>query len=93
MTAECLTSTVFRSPSTLAVSVQDGPLSSAELEMLEWDTPILKQNGRVEPPDIEYEYMLTVMKMAKEQSGRLINNLNELARIARKHKQGRFSEL
>jgi len=66
---------------------QEGPLSQAELEMLEWNIPILKSNGKCEPPDIEYADMLEVMATAKRQSGRLITDLDELARIARKHNQ------
>jgi hypothetical protein len=69
------------------ITNQEGPLAPAELEMLEWNIPILKPNGKLEPPDIEYEHMLEVMAAAKRQSGRLITDLDELARIARTHHQ------
>ena len=65
----------------------DGPLTPAELEMLNWNTPILKPNGKLEPLDVEYEYMLAVMARARHESGRSITNLDDLARIARKHGQ------
>jgi len=65
----------------------EGPLTPAELEMLEWNIPILKPCGKFEPPEIEYEVMLKVMETARRQSGRLITDLDELARIARKHNQ------
>ena len=66
---------------------REGPLTPAELEMLAWNTPILKPSGKLEPPDIEYDYMLEVMKAAKTQSGRRITSLDELNRLARKHNQ------
>jgi len=50
-------------------------------------SPILKPCGKFEPPEIEYEVMLKVMETARRQSGRLITDLDELARIARKHNQ------
>jgi hypothetical protein len=65
----------------------EGPLTPPELEMLEWNIPILKPCGKLEPPDIEYDVMLSVMEAARRQSGRLITDLDELARIARKHNQ------
>jgi hypothetical protein len=65
----------------------DGPLTPAELEMLDWNRPILKPNGKLEPPDIEHDYMIRVMATARAQSGRTITNLDELACIARKHNQ------
>lgn len=65
----------------------EGPLTPAELEMLSWNTPVLKANGRVEPPDLEDEYMLRVLAAAKAESGCLRSNLDELARIARMHNQ------
>jgi hypothetical protein len=67
---------------------EDRPLTPAELEMLEWNIPVLKPSGKLEPPDVEYGYMLEVMATAKRESGRLITNLDELAQIARKHNQG-----
>ena len=69
------------------ITDQEQPLSRAELEMLKWNIPILKPNGKLEPPDIEYQNMLDVMATARRESGRLITNLDELARIARKHNQ------
>jgi hypothetical protein len=91
------TSTMQAASSTIAVDQRfgpptvdnnDGPLTPAELEMLEWNRPVLQPSGRIAPPDVEYEYMLRVMAIAKKQSGRAITNLDELERIARKHNQG-----
>lgn len=70
----------------------DHPLTPAELEMLRWNTAITKPSGKVEPPDVDYDYMLEVMAEARRQSGRLVTNLDELATIARKHGQLKESD-
>ena len=69
------------------IAAQNETLTAAELEMLKWNQPVLKPNGKLEPPDVPYEYMLEVMKAARLQSGRLITDLDEFARIARRYGQ------
>ena len=65
-----------------------GPLSTAELRLLDLNRKVLKENGRIEPPDVDYELMVALITAARKDGRRKeVTNLDNLARIARKHGQ------
>ena len=66
----------------------EGPCSPSELRMLtELHQKAVQLSGRYEPPTVPLEFMLQLMADAKRESGRLINDLDKLERIARRHGQ------
>src|SRR5258708_3318889 len=65
----------------------EAPLTLAELELLKINHKTLKDNGKFEPPDIDFEDLQVLLAAAYRESGRRITNLDELQRIAESHGQ------